>query len=309
MTTNDSRVFVECLSEYCAANGIELKSHSHDWVFHLLKGDKRHVVYGYDLGINASSAHQVCSDKAATFDVLNSHRVTSVPHHLFLDHWRRQHVDQDGYWGEILRLHTFYGGTTVIKQNDGTGGRNVFLAHDLNTLEAAVHNVFSKERSIALSPFLEIEREVRFYVAQGKPVLCYEKLRPQVTGDGSHSVAALAVRDELKFSDLSSTDVDWEYVPKAGEAVPLTWKHNLAGGANMARLDVADLPEARALALNAFNVLGLRGASIDVVCVDSSWSVLEVNTGIMIENAYRNGAISRVEAQSIYNEFLSFLDF
>lgn len=309
MIKNEERVFVQCLREYCAANGIAFKSYSHDWIFHLTKGDKQHVVYGYDLGINASSSAQICSDKAATFDVLDSHRVTSVPHHLFLDHWRRQHVPQDGYWGEMLRLHSFYEGSTVIKQNDGTGGRNVFLAKDINALEAAVQEIFAKEKSVALSPFLEVEREARLYIVEDRPVLCYEKLRPQVTGDGINSVMVLATKADFKFSHVSSADTDWEYVPKDGEAVPLTWKHNLGGGATMARLNEAELPDAKTLALDAFRVLGLRGASVDVVCVDGGWSVLEVNTGIMVENAYRHGTITRVEAQKIYNDFMSLLDF
>ena len=307
MIKNEERIFVECLREYCAANGISLTSYSHDWIFHLTKGDKQHVVYGYDLGVNSSSSAQICSDKAATFDVLDSHRVTSVPHHLFLDHWRRQHVSQDGYWGDLLRLHTFYGGNTVIKQNDGTGGRNVYLAQDIGTLESAVEDIFSKGRSVALSPFLEVEREVRFYILADEPVLCYEKLRPQVIGDGRNSVVALAVKADLDFSQASSADVDWQYVPNDGEVVPLTWKHNLGGGAAMLRRRHEELPDATKLASLAFQVLGLSAASVDVVCVDGGWSVLEVNTGLMIENAYNSGSISRDEAQSIYNQVMAIM--
>lgn len=307
MVKNSGRIFVECLREYCVSKGVEVISYSHDWIFHLSKGERRHVVIGYDLGVNSSSSAQICSDKAATFDVLDSHRVPSVPHHLFLEPWKMQFVEKDGNWGEMISLHRFYGGRSIIKQNDGTGGRGVFLAENVNALEEAVQKIFSRERSVALSPYLEIEKEVRYYIANSRPLICYEKCRPSVIGDGVSSVMTLAAKTEADFSIISSENVDWKYIPQLNEEVVLAWKHNLGGGATMSRVGNDELPQAKEIALSAFQVLGLSAASVDVVCVDGSWSVLEVNTGIMIENAYRSGAISRAEAQEIYKDIIALI--
>ncbi|NOR60926.1 MAG: hypothetical protein GQ535_00335 [Rhodobacteraceae bacterium] len=309
MTKNNERVFVGCLKQYCRTNDVDLKSYSHDWIFHLSKGGHDHIIIGYDLGVNSSSSAQVCSDKAATFSVLDGSRITCVPHHLFLEPWKMQFVEKDGNWGEIISLHDFYGGRTVIKQNDGTGGRSVFLIENRNELEAAVLDIFSKENSVALSPFLEIDHEIRFYVSQGQVVLCYEKLRPFVIGDGTSSVFDLAELSSIDLKSSNFEEIEWNHVPSKDEKYLLNWRHNLGGGAGLKRLKSDIFPEACDLALNAFRTLGLKLASVDVVFANGNWLVLEVNTGIMIEKAYQIGAISRVEAQEIYDEMLSHLEF
>ncbi len=311
MVKNRERVFVKCLEQYCRAFEVTLESYSHDWISRLSKGAKHHVIMGYDLGLNSSSSAQVCSDKAATFTLLESQNVASIPHHLFLEPWKMQFIEKAGNWGEITKLHNSYGGKTVVKQNDGTGGRGVFLVEDINGLEKAVTEIFSQGRSVSISPFLEVEREARFCISHGRVVLCYEKLRPSVVGDGVSSVLELALASQIDLQATWFERVDKNYTPPEGEECLLDWKHNLGGGAAPRRLnsDADDVKDARDLALSAFRTLGLCAASVDVVCVKKSWMVLEVNTGIMIENAFRAGLISLEEAQEIYNELLSHLGF
>jgi glutathione synthase/RimK-type ligase-like ATP-grasp enzyme len=62
------------------------------------------------------------------------------------------------------------------------------------------------------------------------------------------------------------------------------WRHNLDAGAKPVLLDDGDVHTCCAkLAIDAANAIGIRFASIDVVCVDGSWRVLEINSGVMME--------------------------
>jgi glutathione synthase/RimK-type ligase-like ATP-grasp enzyme len=62
------------------------------------------------------------------------------------------------------------------------------------------------------------------------------------------------------------------------------WRHNLDAGAKPALLeDGAVRGTCVQLAIDAARAIGITFASIDVVCVDGAWRVLEINSGVMME--------------------------
>ncbi|HEV2158378.1 RimK-like protein [Bradyrhizobium sp.] len=62
------------------------------------------------------------------------------------------------------------------------------------------------------------------------------------------------------------------------------WRHNLDAGAKPVLLEHSEVRTACArLATNAARAIGITFASIDVVCVDGDWRVLEINSGVMME--------------------------
>ena len=56
-----------------------------------------------------------------------------------------------------------------------------------------MHRIFSSSLGLAVSPYLEIEDEVRVVLIDHHPVVVYGKDRPAVTGDGKHSLLELAL--------------------------------------------------------------------------------------------------------------------
>ncbi|PDT83652.1 RimK-like protein [Bradyrhizobium sp. Y36] len=62
------------------------------------------------------------------------------------------------------------------------------------------------------------------------------------------------------------------------------WRHNLDAGAKPVLLESGEMRAACAkLASDAARAIGIIFASIDVVRVDGSWRVLEINSGVMME--------------------------
>src|SRR5260370_14726422 len=81
----------------------------------------------------------------------------------------------------------------VVKPNEGTSGKSVFWVSTRPRLERAVAEIFSSHLTLAVSPFVEIEDEVRVIVIDELAVVVYRKNRPYVVGDGKRSLLELAV--------------------------------------------------------------------------------------------------------------------
>ena len=78
---NSQRIFVDAVKKYCAAHGIASKSDPQGWLIIMQHGSKRHLAFGYDLGLNSAVAHRIANDKAATADVLAGQRHRLHPAH------------------------------------------------------------------------------------------------------------------------------------------------------------------------------------------------------------------------------------
>ena len=97
-----------------------------------------------------------------------------------------------------------------------------------------------------------------------------------------------------------------DYIPKTGEVVALQWRHNLGKGARPLPVDpgAGDVCERRDLALAAAAAVNLRFGAVDVVEVDGEALVLEINSGIMLENAAVSHSEGRALADRVYGRVL-----
>jgi glutathione synthase/RimK-type ligase-like ATP-grasp enzyme len=307
-TPAPARLLVDSVRRYAQSHAWTFEAHSHDWILRLTRGHAVHVVHGYDLGLNRSAAACVANDKSATADVLAAAGLAHVPHRVFLHPRFLDFVPVDGNWADMLGAFEAFGRDVVIKDNEGTGGMEVFRARTVKQLEQQAHTLFAIARAVAISPYLSISREQRFIMLDDACVFAYAKERPSVTGDGKQPLGALiaasgVARDGPQLLDL---EVSLASVPAAGEVIPLDWRHNLGRGARPLRIDPA-APEAAgtlALARRAMAALGLRFASVDIVTVAGTDHVLEINAGVMLEVAARMGSDGRALADAIYHQAL-----
>lgn len=309
---NAKRALVASLERYCARRGLSLKRLSHDWILQISDARGHHLVFGYDLGANASSAARVANDKSATYEVLKASGVPALEHRVFLHPRFLDFIETDGNWRGLLQAFEDFGQDVVVKDNEGTGGMEVFRARSLRELEQRVHGLMQIARGIAVSPYLRLSEEVRFVMIEDEPVLAYRKERPAVTGDGTGTVRAL-VAEALRLGTLPSMlagidnpDVAGTDVPGRGEVVPLQWRHNLGLGARPVAIDPHDAATAQSLALarQATKALGLVFASVDVVTGSGGPMVMEVNSGVMLEVASRADESSEAFADRIYHRIL-----
>jgi hypothetical protein len=157
----------------------------------------------------------------------------------------------------------------------------------------ATNELFKKKRSfIAVSPLIDIENEYRIIINHGEPCVIYCKQRPHIIGDGESTVEQLIEKNNLQDIELTN-GLDLQRVPKAGEEVTISWKHNLGQGSLPITIKDKKLINKLAnFALAAGENLGLNFASVDIVSYNDKTSsgkdmikykILEVNSGVMME--------------------------
>jgi glutathione synthase/RimK-type ligase-like ATP-grasp enzyme len=308
---NSERTFVTAVQKYCADNGIAVETRSQGWLMVMQKGPRRHLTYGYDLGLNSAVTHRIANDKAATAELLEINDIACVPHAFFPSPALSEYVPHLGTWEAMLSLLGQHPDGIVVKPNEGTSGKLVFKVLDRPALERAVSEIFSLNLNLAISPYLDIKNEVRVILVDDLPVIVYGKSRPSVTGDGVHSILelALATMPAERLSAIlprMAGDVDsatLDTVLPSGQHHALNWRHNLDAGAEPILLQQGETRERCVeLAIKAAKSIDLRFGSIDVVQVDDAWRVLEINSGVVME------ALGKTHPELVYAAYAAALD-
>ncbi|PDT78138.1 RimK-like protein [Bradyrhizobium sp. C9] len=288
MVLISQRIFLETIKKYCLARSIAVEVRSGGWLVIMTKGGTRRLAIGYDIGLNSAVAHQVANDKSACAEVLASAGISAIPHRLFLGSKLSKHIPGSDSLDAMLLLLAQHPHGLVVKPNEGTSGELVFRVTTRTQLETAVARILAAHPSLAISPYVEIKDEVRFIVLDDCALLAYVKLRPTAVGDGVHSLRELAHKtapaDLLKTITDDFSPAVLDSIPPKGELRIINWRHNLDSGAEPVLLKHKEMPHfGGALAINAAQALRIRFASIDVVQVDGSWHILEVNSGVKME--------------------------
>lgn len=306
---NNERILVSLLREIAVEQGITLTAFSQDWILRLEKGGVARHVVGYNFEINSAAANMLAGDKAALADVLAHCKLPHVEHHLFHHPYLEGYISASGNWAAMLEYAARVGFPLVVKPNNGTGGMGVTRVEDAAQLEKSVTAHFQKNRSICLSPFLEIEQEHRLIFLDERCELAYCKRRPHAVGDGRLNLRELVEKQLLAgvitqiqaAEALEQPAAVLDRVPAAGQEVVLGWKHNLAAGSAPTLLSTDELPpELIQLARAAQQAINIRFASVDVVSVQGDLRVLEINSGVMMEHFVRSLPQQRPTAKAIY---------
>jgi glutathione synthase/RimK-type ligase-like ATP-grasp enzyme len=289
---NSQRKFVDAVRKYCARHGIAVEVRSQGWLIVMQRGPKRHFAFGYDLGLNSAVTHRIANDKAATAEVLQLCGIPCVPHTLFLSPKLSGYIPPSGSWEAMLGLLAENPEGIVVKPNEGTGGNAVFKVLTKPALELAVNEIFLSNQSLCISPYLEIEDEIRVVLIDYLPVVVYGKNRAWIAGDGKRSVLELALAS-VPVERLSTVlpgmvenldQAALDAIPSLGQRLALNWRHNLGAGAEPVLLEQGATREACVqVAVEAAKSIDMRFGSIDVVRADGAWRILEINSGVMME--------------------------
>jgi glutathione synthase/RimK-type ligase-like ATP-grasp enzyme len=179
------RIFVDAIRRYCAARGIGVDVRSDGWLIVMRRGERAHFALGYDIGLNSAIAHRLANDKSATAEVLALAGVGCIPHHFFLSPALGKQRSPLRERDRMFDMLEKYPDGIVVKPNEGTSGRSVFLVTDEADLEHAVKEIFSSHPSLAISPYVEIEEEIRVILLDDVARAVYSKQR---AGDWRHNL-------------------------------------------------------------------------------------------------------------------------
>ena len=258
--------FVAQLETAATASGVELRWLSDGWIA-LLHGTSRHAaIMGYTFPLNNAAAAELANDKVATFDVLRSAGIPAVQHALLrfnLGTATSAVTDCNKHTLPHLRA------PVVIKPLDGSGGKCVRRALSDDDLAHELAALARSHRAVAVSPWIDIDAEVRVVLLDSVVHIAFVKQRPAV---GSYR----------------------------------EWRHNLRCGALPHIVEFADLPASlTSVARSAAAALGLRFAAVDLVSSDGMWKILEVNSGVCLERFSATSTHHYLLAERVYTQALS----
>jgi glutathione synthase/RimK-type ligase-like ATP-grasp enzyme len=308
---NNERTLIRAIREIAKELRLTFDTFSQDWIVRLKGENQTKYIFGYNFDLNGTTGHLITNDKCAASELLNDSKIPAVEHRLFLHPGIAGYVTSEGNWREILSYFKNNGSDIVCKSNTGTGGNQVYRARNPLGLELAVHTLFSSNRAIALSPFINIDSEYRLIMLGGTCELAYEKVRPAVTGDGHSTVAELILKshsahnlDDKILSGLSKEGGDiLSIIPEQDERFVYSWKHNLGKGAKAVEVNDETLKTALSeLAISCMNALNLTFVSVDIIKANNRLLVLEINSGVMMESYSRQGDKEYEKAKDIYRK-------
>jgi glutathione synthase/RimK-type ligase-like ATP-grasp enzyme len=172
-----NRLFVDAITKYCTSRGIACEVLSQGWLIVMERDGMRRFALGYDLGLNSAISHRIASDKAATSDILAMSGIACIAHTQFSNPVLANYAPAAGLhkaMRELLRQHPH---GVVVKPNEGTSGRLVCKVTSEAELDKAAREIFTSHLSLAISPYVEIEEEVRVVLIDDLPLVVYAKHR------------------------------------------------------------------------------------------------------------------------------------
>ena len=194
-------------------------------------------------------------------------------------------------------------GEVVIKKNVGSGGLGIYRASSEEKMKEKIYKLLQQNFSIAICPFYQIAHEYRLVVVGGKIKLIYEKIRPEVVGDGNSTIAQLIERDNLKVKLDES--VEPNEILKNGERKLLNWKHNLGQGSTASIINDLKLKQRlEKMAEKVFKIFDLSCGAIDIVDIGGELKVLELNSGVMMEKFSKMGQEYYSISKNVYSEII-----
>lgn len=264
-----NRQLIKIVKEICQEHGITFQGFSSDWVIQLTANDHTMFIHGYKFPNNNAAIEQICNDKSALSDLLSAHRIPHVPHSYFSSSYNKQNPPPQDNRKRMQSLLQEYG-KIVCKPNAATGGYGVFKVSSQRDLEFASQEIFSASEAMSISPYRKIQAEYRVIIVNASVGVIYEK----------------------KFR-----------VPDADEIVEVSWKHNLEQGARPVIVtDVFKTEILSELALSCVAALDAEFVSVDIVEDECGFEVLEINSGVMMENFAASNPENYEIAKNIYQK-------
>ena len=274
------------IRELCSEMNIKMEKLSYDWVLQLSKEGKVRHIKGYHFDNNSQATGEIVDDKYATYEVLKSQNVPVIEYTMiFNPAIRGKFLPKEGIWNTVVTEFSKYK-ELVVKPNNEYKGIGIELCHSLREAEIAIQNLFNQNNtSVSICPYYDIKTEYRTFYLNGEVLLIYGKEKPFVMGDGKSTlqelVKALHLPDKPSVQDNLGV-LDMAYIPKEGEKVEISWKHNLSGGAKPTILEKGELyHKIEKLAKEAGKAMNMNFVTIDIICTtDDKLYVMEMNSGV-----------------------------
>ena len=203
----------------------------------------------------------------------------------------------------LKKLFYKYQENIVLKINNGTCGRDIYHVKDPDDLIIKYNKLMMKNLAISICPFYDIINEYRAILINGQIKLLYKKIKPRVVGDSKKTIKELLQEFNPEyFKDYNEDNKN--IILKQGEVFEYDWKFNLSRG-SLSSLDILESDKIEIIniidKINEF--LDLKFVSVDIIkTVENKFYVMEINSGVMMENFINQHENGEKIAKEIYKE-------
>ena len=296
--------FKEIIKEICTEDNIKYKFLSKDWVIMLEKDGKTRFISGYKFDLNSHGIGLIADDKYALYEVLKSKNIPVIEHKIVYN--KMNNLDYAIGCNTYEYVKEYFeknNNNIVIKPNDGTCGKNVFNVTDVNEIDIVLDKIFLKNYSISMCPFYKIKHEYRAIMLDGENKLLYTKYLPIVTGDGNKTIRQLLLDFNYDYFIDKLEDSKYDKVLPKNKTFEYNWKFNLSQGSIAKKLNDKVLQDRLIkIAKQVCKEINLKFGSIDIIeTTNNELLVLEVNSGVMLENYIRLNPNEYIYAKDIYS--------
>lgn len=282
----ERKILITILQELCEEMNIKMEKLSYGWILQLSKEGKVRHILDYLFDNNPMASGKIVADKYATYEVLQSQNIPIIKYTMvFNPSLRGELIPKEGIWNIVVKEFEKYG-KLVIKPNEGSTGKGIKLCQNIKEVEIAIENLFNQQhKSVSICPYYEIKTEYRTFYLNGEILLIYKKTKPFVIGNGKTTLRELIEKLQLPDKEIVEENLrllDLNYVPKEGEKIEISWKHNLSGGAKPEILQKGEwYKKVEEIAIRAGKAMNMNFTTIDIIqTVDNKLYVMEMNSGV-----------------------------
>ena len=174
-------------------------------------------------------------------------------------------------------------------------------------LKKVYNHLLKYNFSISLCPYYNVKNEYRVILLNNEIKIIYEKINPVVIGNGKDKLIDLLKEFNINyFSNKNNLKkkINYNKILKNNEEFIYDFKFNLSKG-SIINEDI--LKETKTIvskmAKDVSKKINLGFGSIDIIkTIDDKYYVLEINSGVMIENYIKLTSDGVKKAKKVYEE-------
>ena len=261
--------FRKMIKNICEKNNINYTLLSKDWIIMLEKDSKIRFITGCKFPLDNHSIGEILDDKYALYEVLRENKIPVVEHNILYPNNNTNDYALDANNSKLIENYFLKNNNSIVlKPCKGTCGNNVYHITSINDIDKILEILFSKNTSISYCPFYNIKNEYRVIVFNGKD-----------------SLRSLLLQFNYEYFNNKLDDKIYDNILDDGEIYEYDWKFNLSNGAIATfDIDVNIKEKIKKIAKEIIDKLELKFVSIDIIETDKELLVLEINSGVMMEN-------------------------
>lgn len=296
------------IKQIALENDLSYEVLSCDLVIKLTKGNKIRYINGYKFGLNSHSLGLILDDKYATYELLNSLGISVCKHHiLFRPTNHNSYAKNYNSFKYCYDLFLKYNKNVILKVNNGTCGDGVYHITTKKELKKIYNHLLKYNFSISLCPHYDIKNEYRVILLNNEIKIMYGKINPVVIGNGKDKLIDLLKDFNINYFGYKTNlkkNINYNKVLKKDEKFIYDFKYNLSKGSIITEdIDKETKSIISKMAKDVSKKINLGFGSIDIIKTnDDKYYVLEINSGVMIENYIKLTSDGFKKAKKVYEE-------